>query len=134
MVPFLEVAYVKTLMQSELRAYLNDILVYRTICLKEEWNPCLTFNMAIYGTQDVTDSLKDRYSASRFNQGVPLTEPVQVGPGLGQLLQNRPVVSNKENTRKYAQTPNVDELRVKTNPKTTYEGRVIDSFKVTEEG
>lgn len=89
----------------------------------------------IYGSKDVNDTLKERYTPSRFNQGVPLNEPVRVGPGLGQGYSAEPSGGfQQENTRKYAQTPNIDELRSKTNPKVTYEGRVIDGFKGERRG
>ena len=103
---------------------------------KEEVAPMFELQREnIYGSQDSTDALKDRYTASRFNQGVPLTEPVQVGPGLGQGFTAEPTGGfQQENTRKYAQTRGVDELRAKTNPKVTYEGRMIDGFKGSRRG
>ena len=89
----------------------------------------------IYGTQKLPDSIKDRYNASRFNQGVPITDPIRVGPGLNQGYSAQPSGGfHQADSLKYANQPTVNELRVKTNPKVSYEGRVVSGFKGTRRG
>mgnify|MGYP001225817455 CR=1 FL=1 len=89
----------------------------------------------IYGTRKLPDSIKDRYEASRYNQGVPITDPIIVGPGLNKGYTANPSGGfQQEDTLKYAQQPTVNELRTKNNPKITYEGRVVNGFKGTRRG
>ena len=67
---------------------------------------------------------------SKFNQGVPLTEPVNVGPGLNKGYTANPDGGFQQaNTLDYAKMPNVDKLRLKSNPKISYEGRITSGFK-----
>jgi len=89
----------------------------------------------IYGTQNVSDKMRDRYSASSFKQGVPLIEPVRVGPGLNKGYTSQPSGGFQQNDAlDYARQPTVDELRIATNPKMTYEGRIVRGFKGTRRG
>ncbi len=89
----------------------------------------------IYGTQNVSDKMRDRYSASNFKQGVPLIEPVRVGPGLNKGYSSQPSGGFQQNDAlDYARQPTVDELRVATNPKMSYEGRIVRGFKGTRRG
>tara|TARA_Y100000768_G_scaffold387791_1_gene380301 strand:+ start:948 stop:2915 length:1968 start_codon:yes stop_codon:yes gene_type:complete len=89
----------------------------------------------IYGTQNVSDKMRDRYSASNFKQGVPLIEPVRVGPGLNKGYNSQPSGGFQQNDAlDYARQPTVDELRVATNPKMSYEGRIVRGFKGTRRG
>ena len=89
----------------------------------------------IHGTRPMTDELKDRYHASRYHQNTPLTQPINVGPGLNQGYTAAPSGGfQQENTLDFVKQPNVDELRIKTNPKLTYEGRVVSGFKGSRRG
>ena len=103
---------------------------------KEEVKPMFGLNQEnIYGTQNSNDRMMERYSASRYHQGTPLIEPVRVGPGLNQGYSAQPSGGFQQaDAQKYAQQPSVDELRVKTNPKISYEGRIVRGFQGTRRG
>tara|TARA_Y100000389_G_scaffold37455_2_gene31802 strand:+ start:3999 stop:6080 length:2082 start_codon:yes stop_codon:yes gene_type:complete len=103
---------------------------------KEETTPMFKLRKEnIHGTSAPSDALRERFNASRYNQGVPLTEPVQVGPGLNKGYVSNPSGGfNQTDTLDYIQPATVDELRVKSNPKVTYEGRMVSGFKGTRRG
>lgn len=84
----------------------------------------------IFGAKSMTDDFKNRYNASRYYQNTPLSQPINVGPGLNQGYTSEPSGGfQQENTLDFVKQPTVDELRVKTNPKLTYEGRIVNGFK-----
>ena len=84
----------------------------------------------IYGNQNKTEEFESRYNPSRFQQGVPLNEPIRVGPGLNKGYSSKPSGGfQQQDTRQYALPPTTDEIRVKGNEKKSYEGRVIEGFK-----
>ncbi len=103
---------------------------------KQEISPMFENNREnIYGTQKLPESIRDRYNASRFNQGVPITDPIRVGPGLNKGYNAQPSGGfHQADALKYAGQPSVNELRIKTNPKVTYEGRTVNGFKGTRRG
>jgi hypothetical protein len=89
----------------------------------------------IHGTRVASEDIYDRYEASRYKQGVPLTEPVRVGPGLNKGYTANPTGGFHDiDNLQYARDPTVDEMRVKNNPKVSYEGRLIRGFKGTRRG
>jgi hypothetical protein len=89
----------------------------------------------IHGTPNKTDELESRYTPSRYKQGVPLNEPIRVGPGLNKGYNAIPSGGfQQEDTRKYALPRTTNEIRVAGNEKKTYEGRVIDGFKSGRRG
>ena len=76
-----------------------------------------------------------RYAPSMYKQGVPLQEPVNVGPGLNAGFTTSPSGGFQQpDARDYAMKRGVDQLRVKTNPKITYEARHLDGFKGSRRG
>jgi hypothetical protein len=76
-----------------------------------------------------------RYTPSKYQQGVPIQEPVNVGPGLNQGFTAAPSGGfQQSDSREYALKRGVDDLRVKTNPKIVYEGRHTDGFKGSRRG
>lgn len=76
-----------------------------------------------------------RYKPSKYHQGVPIQEPVNVGPGLNKGFTAAPSGGFQQNdSREYALKRGVDDLRVKTNPKIVYEGRHTDGFKGSRRG
>ena len=83
----------------------------------------------IYGAPDMNDDFEKRYNPSKYRQGVPLTTPVQVGPGLNAGYTNNPTGGFQQmDTRKYVMPRTTDEIRVKTNPKQSYGGRIMPGF------
>lgn len=103
---------------------------------KEEISPMFGNQQSnIYGTQTAPESIKDRFVSSKFHQGVPINEPVRVGPGLNKGYTATPDGGFQQgDTLDYVRDPTVDEMRVKTNPKVSYEARVIRGFKGTRRG
>ena len=76
-----------------------------------------------------------RYIPSNYHQGVPIQEPVNVGPGLNKGFTAAPSGGfQQSDSREYALEKGVDDLRVKTNPKIIYEGRHTDGFKGSRRG
>ena len=76
-----------------------------------------------------------RYIPSNYQQGVPIQEPVNVGPGLNKGFTAAPSGGfQQSDSREYALKRGVDDLRVKTNPKIVYEGRHTDGFKGSRRG
>lgn len=104
--------------------------VYKDDTPKGEIAPMFELNKnEIHGNVSMTDELKVRYNPSRYHQSTPLTQPINVGPGLNQGYTAEPSGGFQQpDTRKYAMRPNVDELRTKNNPKKTFEGRIVSGF------
>lgn len=76
-----------------------------------------------------------RYAPSMYKQGVPLQEPINVGPGLNAGFTTAPSGGFQQpDARDYAVKRGVDQLRAKTNPKVTYEARHLDGFKGSRRG
>ena len=89
----------------------------------------------IYGAQNKTDELENRFTPSRYKQGVPLQEPERVGPGLNQGYSSTPSGGfHQQDTRLYALPRTTDEIRVKGKEKVTYEARLISGFKSGRRG
>ena len=89
------------------------------------------FNAAkenIYGTQNKDDFYKDRIVQSKNQNNTFPIDKIIVGPGLNTTKAATGGFQQFE-AQEYAKMPTVDELRVKTNPKITYEGRTIDGHK-----
>ncbi len=88
----------------------------------------------IYGMNSTTDFEQDRMVNSRIiNNTLPFKQQ-KVGPGLNMGYTDTPTGGFQQDTREYEYTPNVDDLRVKTNPKVTYEGRVVAGNKNLQRG
>jgi len=93
-------------------------------------------NSYVYGSPSFTESIgTDRYVPSQKRQGEKPFQDIRVGPGLSAGYTAEPVGGlNQANARDYVLPKNVDELRVLTNPKLTYEGRVIAGLKSGQRG
>jgi hypothetical protein len=80
----------------------------------------------IYGSTNQTDYYKDRIVGSTIrNNEFPL-EQIRVGPGLNKGFASEGTGGFQQfDTRDFAQDKNVDEMRVASKPKLTYEGRVL---------
>ena len=78
-------------------------------------------------TQATNDEYQIRMNSSRFRQGEKPFESSNVGPGLNLGYTTEGAYGfQQSNATEFYQPKTVDELRVATNPKVTYEGRVID--------
>lgn len=93
-------------------------------------------NSYVYGSPSFTDSVgMDRYVASQKRQNEKPFQDVRVGPGLAAGYTAMPVGGlNQSNARDYVLPKSVDELRVLTNPKLSYEGRVVAGLKSGQRG
>jgi hypothetical protein len=82
----------------------------------------------VNGMQSFTQLINpnERYIPSQKKQGILPFEKIQVGPGLGKGYTAKPSGGfQQSDARQYMIPKNVDELRVKTNPQISYEGRTI---------
>jgi hypothetical protein len=93
-------------------------------------------NSWVYGSPSFTETVGlDRYVASQKRQNEKPFQDIRVGPGLAAGYTAQPVGGlNQANSRDYILPKSVDELRVLTNPKLTYEGRVIAGLKSGQRG
>jgi hypothetical protein len=93
-------------------------------------------NSYVYGSPSFTDTVgMDRYVASQKRQNEKPFQDIRVGPGLAAGYTAMPVGGlNQANARDYILPKSVDELRVLTNPKITYQGRVVAGLKSAQRG
>ena len=93
-------------------------------------------NSWVYGSPSFTETVGlDRYVASQKRQNEKPFQDVRVGPGLAAGYTAEPVGGlNQANARDYILPKSVDELRVLTNPKLTYEGRIVAGLKSGQRG
>jgi hypothetical protein len=93
-------------------------------------------NSYVYGSPSFTETVGlDRYVPSQKRQGEKPFQDIRVGPGLAAGYTAEPVGGlNQANARDYILPKCIDELRVLTNPKITYEGRVIAGLKSGQRG
>jgi hypothetical protein len=93
-------------------------------------------NTYIYGSPSFTETVGlDRYVASQKRQNEKPFQDIRVGPGLAAGYTAEPVGGlNQANARDYIMPKSVNELRVLTNPKETYGGRVIAGLKSGQRG
>jgi len=93
-------------------------------------------NSYIYGSPSFTESVDmERYVPSQKRQGEKPFQDIRVGPGLAAGFTAEPVGGlNQSNARDYVMPKSIDETRVLTNPKLTYEGRVVAGLKSAQRG
>ena len=93
-------------------------------------------NSYVYGSPSFTQTVSmDRYVPSQKRQGEKPFQDIRVGPGLAAGFTAEPVGGlNQSNARDYVLPKSIDELRVLTNPKITYEGRVVAGLKSGQRG
>jgi hypothetical protein len=93
-------------------------------------------NSYVYGSPSFTETVGlDRYVASQKRTNEKPFQDIRVGPGLAAGYTAEPVGGlNQSNARDYVLPKSIDELRVLTNPKNTYEGRVIAGLKSGQRG
>lgn len=84
----------------------------------------------VNGSAHNVDFMQDRVVASAIHNNVLPFKQVLVGPGMGLGYNDNPTGGFQQyEVQDYAKPKNVDELRTKTNPKVTYEGRVLEGQK-----
>jgi hypothetical protein len=93
-------------------------------------------NSYVYGSPSFTETMgTDRYVPSQKRQGEKPFQDIRVGPGLAAGFTAEPVGGlNQSNARDYVLPKSVDETRVLTNPKLSYEGRVVAGLKSGQRG
>lgn len=80
----------------------------------------------VYGSQNMDQYNRDRYITSNIQNNVQPFEKVYVGPGLNKGYTSKPSGGFQQaNTRDYSLPKTTNQLRVKTNPKVSYYGRVV---------
>jgi hypothetical protein len=88
----------------------------------------------VYGMQNL-DNDYDRYYVSDKRNNVSAVEQIRVGPGLNQGYTSEPSGGfQQSNAQEYALPKTTDEIRVKTNPKVSYEGRIISGQHIAKPG
>jgi len=87
----------------------------------------------VYGTGNLDGYMYDRYYVSNIRSSETPVEKVYVGPGLNQGYTNEPSGGFQQpDAQDYAMPKTVDELRVKTDPKISYYGRVVSGQKIAK--
>lgn len=89
----------------------------------------------VYGTQSTDGFMLDRYYVSNIRSNETPVEKVYVGPGLNQGYTNEPSGGFQQpDAQDYAMPKTTDEIRVKTNPKISYYGKVNAGQKIAKPG
>lgn len=89
----------------------------------------------VFGNTSQTDYYKDRIVAPRLRNNEKPFESLQVGPGLGNGFSASPTGGYQQyETREYAMPKNVDELRKGSNPKESYEARILPGMGTAQRG
>lgn len=89
----------------------------------------------VNGTPVYNEELVKRFNPSNKKQQELPIKQVRVGPGLDRGYTSAPCGGlNQANKRDYIMPKNVDELRVLTNPKKTYGGRIVAGLKSGQRG
>jgi hypothetical protein len=89
----------------------------------------------VYGTQNLDGYMLDSYYVSNIRENETPIEKVYVGPGLNQGYTNEPSGGFQQaDTRDYILPKTTDEIRVKTNPKISYYGRINPGEKIAKPG
>lgn len=85
------------------------------------------------------DKARDRMYVSKIQNNVLPFEQIKVGPGLGKEFGSAPgggfnPLGNEELYKSYVLPKTVDDLRVASKPKVTYNNRIIDGKKISKRG
>jgi hypothetical protein len=88
-----------------------------------------------YGMSNLDGYNLDRYVVSNLRNNQAPIEPIRVGPGLNQgYTAEGSGGFQQANTLDFVLPKTVDELRVKTNPKVSYEGVVVPGSHIAKPG
>uniref|UniRef100_A0A6C0IYR5 DUF5899 domain-containing protein n=1 Tax=viral metagenome TaxID=1070528 RepID=A0A6C0IYR5_9ZZZZ len=100
---------------------------------KEEKKPMFELkNQDVNGTPNYNGVLKNRYIASNKKTNELPIEQQLIGPGLNNGFNNKPTGGFQQDSRNFVMPKTIDELRVLTNPKMSYKGRVIAGKSLTQ--
>ena len=89
----------------------------------------------VYGTQSLDGFMLDRYYVSNIRSNETPIEKVYVGPGLNQGFTNEPSGGFQQaDAQDYSMPKTTDEIRVKTNPKISYYGKINAGQKIAKPG
>lgn len=90
-----------------------------------------TKNMGyVNGAPNTNDYVRERMLNSKVQNNTLPFDQVRVGPGLGQGSDPSPTGGFQQfDMQDFVRPKTVDELRVATNPKQTFEGRTVDGMK-----
>jgi hypothetical protein len=89
----------------------------------------------IYGTGNLDGFMLDRYYVSNIRSNETPIEKVYVGPGLNQGYTSKPSGGFQQaDSQDYVMPKTTDEIRVKTNPKISFYGRVLSGQKIAKPG
>lgn len=87
----------------------------------------------IYGQGSLDGFMLDRYYVSNIRSNETPIEKVYVGPGLNQGYTAEPTGGFQQaDSQDYVMPKTTDEIRVKTNPKISYYGRVVSGEKINK--
>jgi hypothetical protein len=87
----------------------------------------------VYGTGSLDGFMLDRYYVSNIRSNETPIEKVYVGPGLNQGYTNEPSGGFQQaDSQDYVMPKTTDEIRVKTDPKISYYGRVVSGAKIAK--
>ena len=87
----------------------------------------------VYGQGSLDGFMLDRYYVSNIRSNETPIEKVYVGPGLNQGYTAEPSGGFQQaDSQDYVMPKTTDEIRVKTNPKISYYGRVISGEKINK--
>ncbi len=89
----------------------------------------------VYGTSNLDGYMLDRYQVSQIRSNETPIERTYVGPGLNQGYTATPSGGFQQaDTLDYIMPKTTNELRVKTNPKLSYYGRINSGQKIAKPG
>jgi hypothetical protein len=87
------------------------------------------------GAPNNSERMKDYFHTPTIQNNILPFKQVKVGPGVGKGFTDKPTGGYQQfDLQEIAKPKTIDELRISTNPKVTYEGRVIDGQKGTMRG
>lgn len=105
---------------------------------KREQAPLFKAQRDVYncnGAPVQTDFMRDRVVESTLKTNIRPFEQVRVGPGLGQGYESRPTGGFQQiETQEFARPKTVDELRIASKPKSTFDARTVDGQKGSRPG
>lgn len=88
-----------------------------------------------WGSKNHTDYYQDRIVAPRIRNNERPFDPVYVGPGLNKGYSSNPTGGYQQlEAQDYAKPKTVDDLRQGSNPKETYEGRILPGAGMPQRG
>ncbi len=141
MVPFFGGNIKQNMNEHSTKSILETHTGIRETFRNKEEVPCLYDKVKdfsyVNGIDNKDDFYRERYVESKVRNNVVPVPQVRVGPGIGQGYTATPTggfhqLDTQELIKPYYKS--VDDLRVATKPKETFEGRIVDGQKGRERG